>query len=133
MFRLKSLASISSIDVHSRYGLHTRAVTVFSDTLTEGFSHFVTSIAAPVAPAGAVAGGSCSQSAALSRRTPVAAVGDPILLRLVRPAEQRQGTVGCQVCPGGAPAMSCLSRSYSLSGLGWICCCCSTGCSRGGS
>ena len=28
-----------------RYGLHTRAVTVFRDTLTEGFSHFVTSIA----------------------------------------------------------------------------------------
>ena len=35
--------------VHSRYGLHTRAVTVFRDTLSEGFSHFVTSIAAPVA------------------------------------------------------------------------------------
>ncbi len=33
----------------SRYGLHTRAVTVYRDTLTEGFSHFVTSIAAPVA------------------------------------------------------------------------------------
>jgi len=30
-------------------GLHTRAVTVFRDTLSEGFSHFVTSIAAPVA------------------------------------------------------------------------------------
>src|SRR5262245_18291316 len=37
------------LSVHSRYGLHTRAVTVFRDTLTEGFSHFVTSIAAPVA------------------------------------------------------------------------------------
>src|SRR5207302_11440004 len=37
------------LDVHSRYGLHTRAVTVYRDTLTEGFSHFVTSIAAPVA------------------------------------------------------------------------------------
>jgi hypothetical protein len=35
--------------VHSRYGLQTRAVTVFRDTLSEGFSHFVTSIAAPVA------------------------------------------------------------------------------------
>ena len=34
---------------HLRYGLHTRAVTVFRDTLSEGFSHFVTSIAAPVA------------------------------------------------------------------------------------
>src|SRR5450755_1474799 len=35
--------------VHSRYGLHTRAVTIYRDTLSEGFSHFVTSIAAPVA------------------------------------------------------------------------------------
>ena len=37
------------LGVHSRYGLHTRAVTVFRDTLTEGFSHFVTSMTAPVA------------------------------------------------------------------------------------
>ena len=35
------------LGVHSRYGLHTRAVTVYRDTLTEGFSH--SSIAAPVA------------------------------------------------------------------------------------
>src|SRR5438309_5280510 len=37
------------LGVHSRYGLHTRDVTVYRDTLSEGFSHFVTSIAAPVA------------------------------------------------------------------------------------
>ena len=37
------------LGVHSRYGLHTRAVTVYRDSLPEGFSHFVTSIAAPVA------------------------------------------------------------------------------------
>ena len=37
------------LGVHSRYGLHTRAVTVFRDTLAEGFNHFVTSIVAPVA------------------------------------------------------------------------------------
>ena len=37
------------LGVHSRYGLHTRAVTVYRDTLTEGFSHFVTSVTAPVA------------------------------------------------------------------------------------
>jgi hypothetical protein len=37
------------LGVHSRYGLHTRAVTVYRDPLSEGFSHFVTSIAAPVA------------------------------------------------------------------------------------
>src|SRR6202023_385554 len=35
--------------VYSRYGLHTRAVTVYRDTLTRGFSHFVTSMTAPVA------------------------------------------------------------------------------------
>jgi hypothetical protein len=37
------------LGVHSRYGLHTRAVTVYRDSLSEGFSHFVSSIAAPVA------------------------------------------------------------------------------------
>jgi hypothetical protein len=37
------------LGIHSRYGLHTRAVTVYRDTLTRGFSHFVTSMTAPVA------------------------------------------------------------------------------------
>src|ERR1700719_5227618 len=37
------------LGVYSRYGLHTRAVTVYRDTLTRGFSHFVTSLTAPVA------------------------------------------------------------------------------------
>jgi len=37
------------LGVHSRYDLHTRAVTVFRDTLSEGFSHFVASMTAPVA------------------------------------------------------------------------------------
>jgi len=37
------------LGVHSRYGLHTRAVTVYRDQLSEGFSHFVTSMTAPVA------------------------------------------------------------------------------------
>src|SRR5579872_6104797 len=37
------------LGVHSRCGLHTRAVTVYRDTLTRGFSHFVTSMTAPVA------------------------------------------------------------------------------------
>src|SRR5208282_5771287 len=37
------------LGVHSRYGLHTRAVTVYRDTLSEGFSHFVTSMTAPIA------------------------------------------------------------------------------------
>jgi hypothetical protein len=37
------------LGVHLRYGLHTRAVTVYRDTLSEGFSHVVTSMTAPVA------------------------------------------------------------------------------------
>jgi len=37
------------LGVHSRYGLHTRAVTVFRDSFTEGFNRFVTSTVAPVA------------------------------------------------------------------------------------
>src|SRR6202163_4270431 len=60
------------LGVHSRYGLHTRAVTVFRDTLSEGFSHFVTSMTAPAASgSGAFAGWDLHplESAALSRRT----------------------------------------------------------------
>src|SRR6267378_1420755 len=37
------------LGVHSRCGLHTRAVTVFRDPLSEGFRHFVASMPAPVA------------------------------------------------------------------------------------
>jgi hypothetical protein len=37
------------LGVHLRYGLHTRAATVYRDTLSGGFSHFVTSMTAPVA------------------------------------------------------------------------------------
>src|SRR5437879_9056909 len=60
------------LGVHSRYGLHIRAVTVYRDTLTEGFSHFVASIAAPVASGWSIAewGLHPLESAALSRRTP---------------------------------------------------------------
>ena len=48
---LRALAAFARglLGVHSRYGLHTRAVTVYRDTLTGGFSHFVTSMTAPVA------------------------------------------------------------------------------------
>src|SRR6202022_2937871 len=44
------------LGVHTRYGLHTRAVTVYRDTLSEGFRHFLTPLAAPCAPAWAVSG-----------------------------------------------------------------------------
>ena len=77
------------LGVHSRYGLHTRAVTVYRDTLTEGFSHFVTSIAAPVLPAGAFAGWDLHplESTALARRTPATdSVGRPIVARCFKQA-----------------------------------------------
>src|SRR5215813_5779920 len=66
------------LGVHSRYGLHTRAVTVYRDTLSEGFSHFVTSIAAPVASGWSgcrVGTYTPLESAALSRRTGRADIG----------------------------------------------------------
>jgi hypothetical protein len=65
------------LGVHSRYGLHTRAVTVYRDTLTRGFSHFVTSMTAPVASGWSVAGWDLHplESAAFPRRTPEAAIG----------------------------------------------------------
>jgi len=44
------------LSVHSRYGLHTSAVTVFRDTPSRRLQLFITSIAAPVLTAGAVAG-----------------------------------------------------------------------------
>src|SRR3974377_472067 len=37
------------LGVPSRYCMHPRAVTVYRDTLTRGFSHFVASMTAPVA------------------------------------------------------------------------------------
>jgi hypothetical protein len=37
------------LSVYSHYGLHTRAVTVYRDPLSEGFGYLVTSIAAPAA------------------------------------------------------------------------------------
>ena len=61
------------LSVHSRYGLHTRAATEFYGPLSEGFSHFVTSIAAPVASGWSISpGGACThwKSAAFARRTP---------------------------------------------------------------
>src|ERR1700750_170982 len=49
------------LSVHSRFGPHTSAVTAYRDTLSEGFSHFVTSIAAPVASGWSVSpGGACT-------------------------------------------------------------------------
>src|SRR5262245_60808369 len=59
------------LGVHSCYGLHNRAVTVYRDTLTEGFSRFVASIAAPVASGWSVfrVGFAPLENAAFARRT----------------------------------------------------------------
>src|SRR5712675_103430 len=60
----------------------------FVTPLPEGFSHFVTSMTAPVLPAGAFAGWDLHplESAALSRRTPQA---DSLPVRCVRCSRQR--------------------------------------------
>uniref|UniRef100_Q47I86 Uncharacterized protein n=1 Tax=Dechloromonas aromatica (strain RCB) TaxID=159087 RepID=Q47I86_DECAR len=61
--------------VHSRYGLHTRAATRICGPLSEGFSHFVTSMTAPVASGWSISPGGAFthwKSAAFARRTPVA-------------------------------------------------------------
>ena len=66
------------LGVHSHYGLHTRAVTVYRDTLSEGFSHFVTSIAAPVASGWSVSpGGICTHWKAppFTAHTPTQSLG----------------------------------------------------------
>jgi hypothetical protein len=64
------------LSVHSRYGLHTRAATVFCGPLIPGgFSDFVASAAAPVASGGSTSPGGAFthwNNTALSRRTPKA-------------------------------------------------------------
>jgi len=66
------------LSVHSRYGLHTRAATIFEARFTGGFNHFVTSTVAPVASGWSrLPGGTFThwESAALTRRTPEAVIG----------------------------------------------------------
>ena len=55
----------------------TLALSPLRDTLIEGFSHFVTSMTAPMLPAGAVAGWGLHplESAAFARRTPDSDIG----------------------------------------------------------
>jgi hypothetical protein len=74
------------LGVHSRYGLHTRAVTVFRDTLSEGFSHFVTSMTAPVASGWSVRRVGFAPT---GKRRLVTAHGLSGLSHVVRPSEFR--------------------------------------------
>src|SRR5215472_10182716 len=67
------------LSVHSRYGLHTRAATLYRGPHSEGFNCFVTSTVAPVASGWSIFAGRGShplESAAFPRRTPVSDI-DP--------------------------------------------------------
>jgi hypothetical protein len=57
----------------------TLALSPIRDTLTEGFSHFVSSMTARLLPAGAVAGWDLHplERAACSQRTPISDIGHP--------------------------------------------------------
>src|SRR5216684_982952 len=61
----------------ARVAACTLALSPIRDTLIEGFSHFVTSMSAPMLPAGAVAGWGLHplESAAFPRRTPRTDIG----------------------------------------------------------
>src|SRR5271167_865258 len=70
-------APYKACSAFTRVAACTLALPPIRDTLIEGFSHFVTSMTAPMLPAGAVAGWGLHplENAALSRRTPGADVG----------------------------------------------------------
>jgi hypothetical protein len=69
----------------TRVAACTLALSPICDTLIEGFSHFVSSMTAPMLPAGAVAGWGLHplESAALSRRTPTGDIEPDQCLRPV--------------------------------------------------
>src|SRR5215471_10642826 len=78
------------LGVHSRCGLHTRAVTVIRDPLSEGFRHFVSSMPAPVASGGSESpGGLCTHWKAPpchgARQLPTS--GEPPLTTAVEPSQ----------------------------------------------
>ena len=76
------------LGVHSRSGLHTRAVTVIRDPLSEGFRHFVASMPAPVA-----SGWSASPGGACTHWKAPPCHGAPPLRSLTKPS--RRVSVGC--------------------------------------
>src|SRR5882724_5229839 len=67
----------------TRVAACTLALSPIRDTLIEGFSHFVTSMTAPMLPAGAIAGWDFHplESAAFARRTPTTDVKDNVARR----------------------------------------------------
>ena len=115
------------LSVHSRYGLHTRAATIFEARFTGGFNHFVTSTVAPVASGWSrLPGGICThwESAALTRRTPQAAIQNDRKGRLCRDKvrnRQQQSSMSavldfemCTILPGW---VLWSSRSQRRSGI----------------
>src|SRR3981189_2733035 len=64
----------------TRVAACTLALPPIRDTLIEGFSHFVTSMTAPIASGWSVAGWGLHplESAAFARRTPTAVIGRPL-------------------------------------------------------
>src|SRR6202795_3174977 len=91
------------LGVHSRYGLHTGAVTVFRDTLSEGFSHFVTSITAPVASGWSVRRVGFAPT---GERRVVTAHGSKRTLRVVKIPEVEQGRPSITMWQALAPPAS---------------------------
>ncbi len=89
------------LSVHSRYGLHTRAATIFAARFTGGFNRFVASTVAPVASGWSrLPGGILThwESAALPRRTPKAAVQDTLA---------RGVSLDAPICSGRDEAITC--------------------------
>ncbi len=123
------------LSVHSRYGLHTRAATIFAARFTGGFNRFVTSTVAPVASGWSrLPGGTCThwESAALTRRTPKAAarllivnvcfvdsmairrIGPPPFFRSGRPLEHSSETIPRRSANLYIPASECFRQPRPL-------------------
>jgi len=100
------------LGVHSRYGLHTRTVTVFRDSFTEGFNRFVTSTVAPVASGWSISpGGTLTHwkappfHGAPRKRTPI---DRPLVKWRAKPLTRR----GVEIFTVVSPRASCLSFSW---------------------
>jgi len=104
------------LSVYSRYGLHTRAATIFAARFTGGFNHFVASTVAPVASGWSrLPGGTFThwESAALTRRTPMAVI-EISQFALTAANRSQVRSAGCQTAAYGLSVQTTarnLSRS----------------------
>src|ERR1700750_3111189 len=78
----------------TRVAACTLALSSIRDTLIEGFSHFVTSMTAPIASGWSVAGWGLHplESAAFARRTPEAAIEPDLRFALAKPRFRNPST-----------------------------------------